>query len=146
MVYSMPFSVAESCWTRHDLWKALAQNEAAVASMIVNNAFLVTVFPNYLTVMRKADQEQLEVCSAQTELTFRPTIPIGFVRTCPEVKDVNIPPYVLFMDKYKRVSLSIGEFKTLLDAKKCEDISLYAQLITTNRPAIYLSADGPKYL
>lgn len=34
----------------------------------------------------------------------------------------------------------------LVDAVECSDVRLYKSLISTNRPAIYMSKSGPKFL
>lgn len=146
IAFAEPFLPAASHWTRHDLWKALVSQDETVAAMIVNNVFLITVTHNSLMVQTKADRSHPQIAVADTELLFKPTIPIGFVRTCPEVMDVNVPPYLLFMDKLNRVSISGGELKTICDAVACTNMQLYKALITTNRPAVYMSINGPKYL
>ena len=146
MVYAEPFLASASPWTRHDLWKALVSIEGAVASLIVNNVFLVTVTKSFLSVETKTDRAQPQIAVADTKLLFSPKTPIGFVRTCPEVKDVNIPPYLLFMDDHNRVAVNGGTPSALVDAVECTDMRLYKSLISTNRPAIYMSAGGAKYL
>lgn len=149
---TLPIAFAESYlpsvsqWTRHDLWKALTSVEDAVASIIINNAFLVTVTKSFLSIETKTDRTQPQIAVADTQLLFSPKTPIGFVRTCPEVKDVNVSPYLLFMDKSNRVSINGGPLRTLVDAVECADMRLYKTLISTNRPAIYMSKSGPKYL
>lgn len=146
MVYAEPFLSSASPWTRHDLWKALVSTDGAVASLIVNNVFLITVTKSFLSVTTIADRAQPQIAVADTRLLFTPKTPIGFVRTCPEVKDVNVPPYLLFMDDNNRISLNGGMPNTLVDAVECVDMRLYKTLISTNRPAIYMSRSGAKYL
>lgn len=146
IVFSEPFLSSASQWTRHELWKALIAVDEALAVMIVNNVFLVTVTKESLIIQSKADRAKPQVAVADSKLLFNPLRPIGFVRTCPEIKDVNVPPYKLFMDDRNRVSLGGGEFQTLSDAVISTDIQLYKSLITTNRPAVYMSVTGPKYL
>lgn len=146
IAYARPFFQASSDWTRHDLWKALVVREGAIASIIVNNVFLVVVTRESMFIQRNAEHLQPQIAAADVYLRFSPSLPIGFVRTCPEVKDVNIPPYLLYMDEYKRVSLGGGPLKTLSDAVPCSDIQLYKTLITTTHSAIYMSNSGPKYL
>ena len=146
VAYTEPFLQSASPWTRHDLWKALTVVDDAVASMIVNNVFLMTVTPATLVIETKADRFKPQVALADTKFLFRPKTPIGFVRTCPEVKDVNIPTYLLYMDEQKRVSLNGGPPRVLADAVACTDMQLYKTLITTNKGAIYMSKSGPKFL
>lgn len=118
----------------------------AVAAMIVNNVFLVTVTKSSIIIETTAERIKPQIAVANTRLLFRPEIPIGYVRTCPEVKDVNVPPYLLFMDRSNRVSIGGGAPRVLPDAVECADVRLYKSLISTNRPAIYMSSRGPKYL
>ena len=146
IAYAEPFQQSASHWTRHDLWKALTVNTEAVASMIVNNVFLITVTRSYMSIETKDDNVNPQIAGANTKLLFTPKTPIGFVRTCPEVKDVNIPPYLLFMDENNRVSIGGESPRMLVDAVECSDVWLYKSLISTNRPAIYMSKSGPKFL
>lgn len=146
IAYSESYHSAESRWTRHDLWKALAVTDDAVATIIVNNVFMVTVRRTVMVVETKSERIKPQISTANVGLLFQPKIPIGFVRTCPEVKDVNIPPYLLFMDESKRVSIHGGQFRTLTDAVECVDTHLYKTLISTNKHAIYMSSEGPKFL
>ena len=146
IAYAEPFQQSASHWTRHDLWKALTVNTEAVASMIVNNVFLITVTRSYMSIETKDDNVNPQIAGANTKLLFTPKTPIGFVRTCPEVKDVNIPPYLLFMDENNRVSIGGESPRMLVDAVECSDVRLYKSLISTNRPAIYMSRSGPKFL
>ena len=146
IAYAEPFQQSASHWTRHDLWKALTVNTEAVASMIVNNVFLITVTRSYMSIETKADKVNTQIAGANTKLLFTPKTPIGFVRTCPEVRDVNIPPYLLFMDENNRVSIGGESPRMLVDAVECSDVRLYKSLISTNRPAIYMSKSGPKFL
>lgn len=146
IAYAEPFTPFASHWTRHDLWKALTVNSDAVASMIVNNVFLVTVTKSYMSIETTADRVNPQIAAANTKLLFNPKTPVGFVRTCPEVKDVNVPPYLLYMDKGNRVSIGGGPPRMLVDAVECSDVRLYKALISTSRSAIYLSKGGPKFL
>lgn len=146
IAYAEPFTDAASHWTRHDLWKALVELDDAIAVLIVNNVFLVVVTKVSMIIHTKADRMQPQVAVADVTLAFTPTKPVGFVRTCPEVKDVNVPPYLLYADEFNRVSIAGKPLQILRDAVPCSEIQLYKMLITTTRPAIYMSAVGPKYL
>ena len=101
---------------------------------------------SYMSIETKDDNVNPQIAGANTKLLFTPKTPIGFVRTCPEVKDVNIPPYLLFMDENNRVSIGGESPRMLVDAVECSDVRLYKSLISTNRPAIYMSKSGPKFL
>ena len=54
--------------------------------------------------------------------------------------------YLLFMDENNRVSIGGESPRMLVDAVECSDVRLYKSLISTNRPAIYMSKSGPKFL
>jgi len=146
MVFAEEYTPAASLWTRHDLWKELLSDDENVAAMIVNNVFLVSVTRTAITVKSKDVLRRPQIAAADTQLLFNPTVPIGFVRTKPEVLDVNVPPYILYMDATKRVSIYLGEFITVEDPVEGIDMSLYKALIASNRVAIYKSAAGPKFL
>ena len=146
IAFAEPFLPSVCRWTRHDLWKTLVSYDDAVAAMIVNNVFLVTVTKSSLIIETKAERIQPQIAVADTRLLFRPETPIGYVRTCPEVKDVTVPPYLLFMDRANRVSIGGSAPRVLPDAVECTDMRLYKSLISTNRPAIYMCSKGPKYL
>lgn len=81
IAYAEPFQQSASHWTRHDLWKALTVNTEAVASMIVNNVFLITVTRSYMSIETKDDNVNPQIAGANTKLLFTPKTPIGFVRT-----------------------------------------------------------------
>lgn len=144
--YTQPYHKFLAEWTRHDLWKALVTTDGAIASIIVNNTLLITVTGSYLIIDSAVGRMKQDIVRAVPKVQFNPSIPIGYVRTCPEVKDVNVPPYVLYMDNAKRVSLHGAPPMSLEDAIPCTDKSLYKTLITCNKSAIYATRDGIKFL
>lgn len=146
IAFSEPFLPATAVWTWHDLWKALVSFDETLAVILVNNTFLVSVSQHSLIIQRKTDRGRPQIAVADTQLLFRPVTPVGFVRTCPAVKDVNVPPYRLFMDGEQRVSVGGGAPRLLSDAVKCTDMSMYKTLISTSKSAIYMSSSGPKFL
>jgi hypothetical protein len=50
------------------------------------------------------------------------------------------------MDENKRVSTGLGEFTVLPDAVEGYDVSMYKQLINTDKLAVYNTASGMKFI
>ena len=142
-VYTQRYAQGYSRWSVHDLWKAVTSQPYAIGALIVNNSILTTVFKDGLDEVSRN-----KVVQRSTTVTrlFHPILQSGYVRTVPRVKDVTVPPYGLFMDRRKRVSLCGRPAIELKDAVATKDISLYKQLIGTDHYAIYMTAEGPKYL
>lgn len=145
VAYTQPFAEGSEGWTRHHLWRALADDNMAIGALIVNNYYLVTVHEQGLILQSpNVEDRPWRVCPDIIR-EFVPKTPIGFARTRPDVKDVKVPPYRLYMDEVHRVYLG-GQFRTVEDAVPCTDVKLYRQLLSTGNDAIYLSAAGPKFI
>lgn len=136
----------EGSWSENDLWASLCNNSDAIASIIVNNVFLVNIFWNQVHIYSRSEYWNTQVAAVKVCSTLYPEIPIGWVRTCPSVLDANVPPYKLYMDKSKRVLLNGKELLQLRDAVRCENMLLYKQLIQTDHRAVYMTHDGPRFL
>ena len=145
IAYASEYNPAACLWTEHDLWKLLLSRDDNVAALLLNNTFIITVQRNSLVVHTNRYPEGC-AAPAVVQLQFEPTRPVGFVRTCPAVKDVNIPPYMLFMDDANRVSLRLGEFQYLPDAVPTSATQLYKTLITTQYQAVYQTPGCLKFL
>ena len=145
IAFASEYNSAECVWTEHDLWKLLLSRDDNVAAMLLNNAFVITVQQDSLTAFSKAHPDGLDAY-ADVSMDFHPTRPVGYVRTCPSVKDVNVPPYLLFMDDASRVSLRVGEFHSIPDAVPVFNPQLYKTLISTQYQAVYQTAGGLKFL
>lgn len=142
-VYTKSYDKNNSRWSIHDLWKALTSEPYAIGALIVNNCILTTVFVDGID---QVSINRVDHYYPVVARRFRPITQVGFVRTIPQVKDVSVPPYGLFMDQNKYVSLRGLPPVAIRDAIPAQDISLYKQLISTDHYAIYMTEEGPKYL
>ena len=145
IAFTEEYNPAECFWTEHALWKRLLARDDNVAALLLNNKFIITVQRSSLIAFSKAHPDG-QGAYAEVSLDFAPTRPVGYVRTCPAVKDVNIPPYLLFMDDACRVSLRVGEFTSIPDAIPTSTTQLYKTLIATQYGAVYQTLGGPKFL
>lgn len=145
LFYAEAHNKSSSVWSEHDLWKILMDYGNALGALIVNNKRLFLVFPSYLLDYGPTERDG-GLYYVDVDQDLSPSIPIGFVRTCPIPKDVTVPPYVLYADEQNRVSIGGARPITLSKAIPCQDISLYKKLITTNHKAVYMTARGPVFI
>lgn len=141
--YSTAYIEGVSDWSKHDLWKELVTREGALAAVIVNNQLLITIRNGNIVV--SYDNGSRAIITDVKKL-YHPRIPVGFVRTCPEVKDVNVPPYRLYTDDNGIAALGEIELIKTMNACECTDMSLYRSLIKTDYRAVYMSTGGPVYI
>lgn len=131
-------------FTLNEMWQKMSVRQNALAVIRVDPHYLVVVLSGEVRILCHSEHEA--ALSARVSLGFRPTIPIGFVRTIPDVKDANVPPYRLYQDTRGRVSLDGVSTQYVEGAIPCRDPSLYRSLLQKNAHAVYMTQQGPVYL
>lgn len=144
-MYTTPYSSAKSIWSEHDLWKYLLNHYDAIATVIVNNYYLCVIFAGYMILYRSRDDPRPQVADTPTRVDFTPDRAVGFVRTIPLVKDVNVPPYFLYADAKGRALVGTSLIQ-LESPTLSRDMSLYRKLIDTKHKAVYTTAGGYKFI
>lgn len=145
LIYDRSYGEFRSESKTADMYRKIMSCDSYMAVLAWNN-LLVAVTGNHITAT--AWEEDVTVVDTWVDVhsTFRPYIPIGFVKTYPYCKDANVPPYLLFMDQEGNVCTDLGELRNLPEAVYTKDVSLYKQLIQTDYTAIYKTESGVKYL
>lgn len=131
-------------FTVNEMWQKLSVRQNALAVIRIEPHYLVVVLPGEVRILCHSEHEA--ALSAKVSLGFHPTIPIGFIRTIPGVKDANIPPYRLYQDTSGRISLDGVSTQYVEGAIPCRDSSLYRSLLQKNARAVYMTQHGPIYL
>lgn len=145
LIYDRSYGEFRSESRKEDMYRKIMSRDSYTAVLAWNN-LLVAVTDNHITATSWEEDVTVVDTWVDVHSTFRPYIPIGFVKTYPYCKDVNVAPYLLFMDQEGDVCMELGELKNLPEAVYTKDVSLYKQLIQTDYTAIYKTESGVKYI
>ena len=128
------------------MYKFLADDPEALGVAILDNTHLVTARADCIRYDIDLDTRGNYATGYGATSDFYPEQQIGWVRTVPPRKDTNIPPYTLFMDKFKRTTLDYSEYFAVPQAIPCRDVSLYKELVTRGAQAVYMTRSGPIFI
>lgn len=140
------FDIETASYNKKDAYRELVRWDSLCAVLIWNSELLVKVSNSRLVaIVRDSDKFIIDV-GVDVRSSYNPTIPIGFIKTYPMCKDVDVPPMRLFMDTNNRVCTDPWRLHPVPDAVESEDIRLYKQLIQTDYTAVYQTKQGVKFI
>lgn len=144
LAYMQDYSATKCLWREWDLWHAIARDPHAIGAAIFNNTYLVTIHPGWGVFLEKGSEDSPWTPPFNCKLTFVPATSVGFARTVPKYKDLNLPPQLLYVDVCGNAYTPSGKLMPLKDAVPCKDTALYKHFFDSDCDAVYMSDTGVK--
>lgn len=142
--YLHEYMISRAKPPRHLLYQALLDRKDAVGVYITSNTYIMTVLSNGIIASHWAEDD-VELYTAKIHVPNRRLLPIGYVKTRPECKDVTITPYKLYYDVDSKLAFhNMMWFKLDENPTGVNDVSLYKELISTDKECIYQTISGER--